>query len=339
MKNMENSKKYSTSNIVIFISSMILGGLNLFAYFCLFNITLLVNIVLISATVAVLILSVFMFAFKNFTWVRILFVCIVVEALFTWLYQLLIFLGYAEIFNSVEAMQTFIAGTGGWGIAVFMFIQFAQVVFIPIPSIVTTVAGAILFGPTLAMVLSLISIILASYVAFFMGRFLGDKVISWLVGRETCEKYSKLLYDKGKYLFFLMMAFPVFPDDMLCMIAGMTTMKLRFFTWTVLIARPLAIIPTCYLGGGTIIPYSGWGLIVWAILIVIMAVLFILSYKYQSNIEKFVIKLSEKMSRKHKKDAKLQKIDEKNVEKCEKTVQNHQNNANSIKNNDKNKNI
>jgi len=274
-----------------------------------------------------------MFVLKKFTWVRMIFICVGIEALFTWLYQLLIFLGYAEVFNSVEAMQEFIASTGAWGIVVFMFIQFAQVVFIPIPSVVTTVAGAILFGPTVAMILSLISIILASYVAFFIGRFLGDKVVSWLVGKETCDRYSKLLYDKGKYLFFLMMLFPVFPDDILCMIAGMTTMRLRFFTWTVLIARPLAIIPTCYLGGGTIIPYSGWGLIVWGILIIMMAVLFVLSYKYQSQIEKFVIKLSEKMSRKHKKDAKLQKNDVKNAKKCEKTMQKPLKIENTIKNN------
>jgi len=318
---MEINKKYSSADITILISSIILIGLNLYAYFGLFKIAEWLNICFISVTVILLILTILLFILKRFTWFRLIFVCIVMSTLFTWLYQLVIFLGYGGIFDSVDAMQNFIASTGAWGIAVFMFIQFAQVVFIPIPSVVTTVAGAILFGPTVAMILSLISIIFASYVAFFIGRFLGEKVVSWLVGKEVCEKYSKLLYDKGKYLFFLMMVFPIFPDDILCMVAGMTSMKTSFFSWTVFIARPLAIIPTCYFGGGAIIPFTGWGLIVWVILIVVMAVLFVLSYKYQNQIEKVVIVLSDKMTKKHKQNAKLQKNSVKNDEKSEKTVQ------------------
>ncbi len=77
-------------------------------------------------------------------------------------------------------------------------------------------------------------------------------------------------------------------------------MRLRFFTVTMLITRPLGIIPTCYLGSGTLIPYSGWGLIVWGILISLMVVLIVLSWKYQDRIEQFTSKISEKMSKKEK---------------------------------------
>ena len=218
------------------------------------------------------------------------------------MYGLCIILGYEEIFSNIESMQEYIRSTGAWGMVVFMLIQFLQATFIPIPGMITTIAGAVLFGPTTAMILSLIAILLASFVSFFIGRYLGEKVVVWMIGKESCEKYSKLLYEKGKYLFFLMQVFPFFPDDILCIVAGMTTMSLRFFTITMLIARPLAIIPTCYLGGGTIIPYSGWGLIVWGILIVFMIVLFILSYKYQNKIEQFVFKLTSKMSKKNNKN-------------------------------------
>ena len=204
------------------------------------------------------------------------------------------------MFSSTESIKAFIQSAGAWGIVVFFVIQFLQVVILPIPAALTTIAGALIFGPTTAMLVSLSAILLGSFVAFFIGRYLGEKVVVWIIGKEACEKYSKLLYEKGKYLFFLMMLFPFFPDDILCMIAGMTTMSLKFFTITVLIARPLAIIPTCYLGGGSIIPYSGWGLVVWGILIVLMVVLIFLSYKYQDKIEKFVLKMSDKISRKSK---------------------------------------
>ncbi len=294
--------KFSTSNIIILIVSLLILAANLFAYFYLFEIAEWLNICFIVGTFIVAIVITIFFALKKFALFRLTFLLTIFLAIFTWAYQTIVWLGYAEMFKSIEAIQELIAQTGAWGIAVFMLIQFLQVVILPIPSAITTVAGAIMFGPTLAMILSLISILIASYVAFFIGRFLGEKVVSFLIGKELCEKYSKLLYDKGKYLFFLMMLFPFFPDDILCMVAGMTTMKLSFFTFTMLISRPLAIIPTCYLGGGTIIPYSGWGLIVWGILIIIMIVLFILSYKYQAQIEKWVTNIASKITKKKNKD-------------------------------------
>ncbi len=211
--------------------------------------------------------------------------------------------GIEHIFKNIGAMQDFIESTGAWGMIVFVLIQFLQATFIPIPAMITTIAGSILFGPTLAMILSLIGIFAASYFSFFLGRIFGEKVISWIIGHEDFEKYSTMLYDKGKYTFFLMQIFPFFPDDILCLVAGTTKMSLKFFTITMLIARPIAIIPTCYLGSGTIIPYSGWGLIVWGILILLMVGLFIISIKYQKNIENFVVKLSQKFTKnKNKKD-------------------------------------
>lgn len=310
---METQRKYSVANIVLLISSIILTGLNLFAYFFLFDISEWLKICLIVASFLLVIISIIAFALRRFALFKTCFVTIVIIALFTWIYQLIIFLGYGELFESADAMQEFIASTGAWGMVVFCIIQFLQVVLIPIPAVVTTVAGVYLFGPTVTMFLSLFSIIIASYVAFFIGRFLGEKVVSWLIGKESCHKYSKLLYDKGKYLFFLMMLFPFFPDDILCMVAGMTTMRLSFFTWTMFIARPVAIIPMCYLAGGEIIPFSGWGLIVWGILIIIMLVLFVLSYKHQAKIESFIIRLSERITKKKGNKLQLQKIDNETI--------------------------
>ncbi len=296
-------EKYNKTNIILLGVMILCTLLNLFAYFGLGHFSGWIHITVITCSILALIVSVLLFIFRKFGWFRLFFIGIILVTFFTWGYELLVFCGYQEIFESVDAMKQFIQSTGAWGMVVFMLIQFLQVVILPIPSMITTITGAILFGPTTAMILSLVAIIIGSYVAFFIGRVLGEKVVSWMIGKEMCEKYSKLLYEKGKYLFFLMMIFPIFPDDILCMIAGITTMSVRFFSVTIFISRPLAIIPTCYLGGGTIIPYYGWGLIVWGIIIVIVTILFILCYKYQAQIEKFVIRISEKLSKGKKCDS------------------------------------
>jgi len=316
------------SDTILLIVSVVFVILNLLVYTKLSNITKWLNITLILSNLVLIIVMFILFSLESKEWFRTIFITLVIITIITWMYQIIVFLGYEQIFSSVESMQNFIKSTGAWGIVVFMLIQFAQATFVPIPAMITTIAGSIIFGPTIAMISSLCAILLASVVSFFVGRLLGEKVVGWIIGKEACEKYSKLLYEKGKYVFFLMQVFPFFPDDILCLVAGMTKMSFRFFFITMLIARPLAIIPTCYLGGGTIIPYSGWGLIVWGILIVLMIVLFMLSYKYQNKIEQFVVRVSQKFSRK-KENKTINQTSESSQDNLEKELELKQDNINS----------
>ncbi|MBR1925311.1 MAG: TVP38/TMEM64 family protein [Clostridia bacterium] len=316
------------SDITLLILSVVFVILNMLVYTKLSNITKWLNITLILSNLVLIIVMFILFSIENREWFRTIFITLVIITIITWIYQIVVFLGYEQIFSSVESMQNFIKSTGAWGIVVFMLIQFAQATFIPIPAMITTIAGSMIFGPTVAMISSLVAILLASIVSFFIGRLLGEKVVGWMIGKEACEKYSKLLYEKGKYVFFLMQVFPFFPDDILCLVAGMTKMSFKFFFITMLIARPLAIIPTCYLGGGTIIPYSGWGLIVWGTLIVLMIALFVLSYKYQNKIEQFVINFSSKFSKK-KETKTINKADGISQDNSKKELQPKQDNTNS----------
>ena len=57
---------------------------------------------------------------------------------------------------------------------------------------------------------------------------------------------------------------------------------------------------TCFLGSGTLIPFSGWGIPVWIVLVLIVAVLFFVCFKYQPQIENYIEKLATKFSKKSK---------------------------------------
>jgi uncharacterized membrane protein YdjX (TVP38/TMEM64 family) len=85
-----------------------------------------------------------------------------------------------------------------------------------------------------------------------------------------------------------MFILPFFPDDILCMVAGITAMSGVYFTVITFLVRPISIFVICYFGGGQIIPYSDWGLIVWPIILIIMAVLVFFTFKYHDKIDDFV---------------------------------------------------
>ena len=88
-----------------------------------------------------------------------------------------------------------------------------------------------------------------------------------------------------------MMLFPLFPDDILCVVAGMTNMSFKYFFWTNVIARALGVACTVFFGCGEIIPFSGWGLAVWGVLAIFVATLFYLSIKYQDKIDETINQL------------------------------------------------
>lgn len=204
--------------------------------------------------------------------------------------------GAWEEINSAEKIKNFILSLGFWGRLVFVLMQFLQVTFIPLPAAITTIAGALVYGPLEAALLSVAGIFLGSVFAFFLGRTFGRKLVEFMVGKETCQKWIKIL-SEGKYAFFVMMLLPIFPDDILCLVAGLTDMSWTFFGVTNLISRPIAIFMTCYLGSGSIIPYHGWGLAVWAVLVLIAIGVLVLSIVYRNQIENFMSNLFKKKTK------------------------------------------
>ena len=88
-----------------------------------------------------------------------------------------------------------------------------------------------------------------SLVAYFLGRLFGSKVLPWAIGQNKAEDISKLL-EKGKVAFFFMMLFPFFPDDLLCLLAGVSKMDFKFFILTNIVTRTLGLFCLCFIGGG-----------------------------------------------------------------------------------------
>ncbi len=209
------------------------------------------------------------------------------------IFLVLVLTGLWEELNSVSKLKDLILGLGFWGRFVFVVLQFLQVTFIPIPSPILIIAGSIIFGPFQASLLSFGGILLGSAVAFFLGRVFGRKLVAFMVGEESAKKWTKTL-SHGKFSFAVMMLLPFFPDDILCLVAGLTNMSWGFFMAVQFIARPIGILTTAYFSSGELIPYHGWGLIVWAVIIVAAFAVIYLSTKYSEQIENYLNKLFKK---------------------------------------------
>lgn len=225
--------------------------------------------------------------------IRTVIVLLAITLFLLLIYLILVWTGLWEKLNSVEKLKNLILSLGIWGRITFVAIQFLQVTFIPVPSPMLILAGSLIYGPLQAGLLSLAGILLGSGFAFFLGRTFGKKLVTFMVGEESQKKWTKLL-GECKYSFVIMMLLPCFPDDILCLVAGLTDMSWTFFMVTQFISRPIGIFSVSYLTSGEIIPYSGWGLVIWSVIIIASLTLIYLSIKYNRQIENFIKNLFKK---------------------------------------------
>ena len=186
--------------------------------------------------------------------------------------------GFIEVIRDKDRLEDYLERSGSWMSVLFILLQFSQVVLLPIPSTVTVVAGSALFGPFLGSVYSLIGIMLGSVVAFLIGRYAGYRVVAWIVGRETLDKWLLKIRGKDKLFLSAMFLLPVFPDDVLCFVAG-TFVHVRLAVSRRHLCRPC----TCHFSTSyaiSVIPFTTWwGLLIWAVFAVLIVLLFVVLYR------------------------------------------------------------
>lgn len=215
---------------------------------------------------------------------KLIFMSYLLLAFFAVVWFVLLKTGFMDNVRDKESLEAYLKEKGSWMGVAFISLQFLQVVILPIPSFITVAAGTALFGPLLSSVYSLIGILLGSVVAFLIGRFIGHRAVAWLVGEETLKKWLKKVKGKDKLLLSAMFLLPIFPDDILCFVAGISSMSFWFFFAVIGISRIVAIFTTCY--SVSLIPFNTWwGITLWVIFFVGVAILIAFLYKRTDRIE------------------------------------------------------
>lgn len=195
--------------------------------------------------------------------------------------------------DTVDELRAIIESVGSWWAPVlFIVLQILQVCLLPIPGVLTVGAGVLAFGPELACVYSYIGIMIGSLISFWIGRVLGYRVAAWIAGKETLDKWLQKIKGRDRMLLTAMFLLPLFPDDVLCIVSGLTTMSWLYFIVMQLITRAVSVVTTAFSLNGDIIPYDTlWGIIVWICIGIAIIALFILIWKKGDKFEKWFFSL------------------------------------------------
>lgn len=162
-----------------------------------------------------------------------------------------IFLLLFEIVFSIKGVVDFFSGmitssNGVWVYISIWIIMFLQCTILNIPalailSLSVNIGIDVLGWKYLAVVI--LAYMCGCILAYWLGRWFGTKAVRWCAGsEEDFDKWSSYLNTKGKKWYFLTILLPIFPDDILCLVAGATHFKFRTYVVYNLIGRSVGLI-------------------------------------------------------------------------------------------------
>lgn len=193
--------------------------------------------------------------------------------------------GWIKYFEDTDSLLELIRRYDSYAVLIFVAVQFAQVTILPLPATLTTIAGFTVFGVGETLLYSSAAIIAGSMVAFAAGRTFGVRLAVWLCGAKSVAKYRELLKGRETLLLYAMFLLPIFPDDLLCVIAGLGSMSYRSFGVMMLITRPVGVLWTAAVYKGAVnIPANAAGIAVWAAIALVTVAVFAVLYKYGEKI-------------------------------------------------------
>jgi uncharacterized membrane protein YdjX (TVP38/TMEM64 family) len=140
--------------------------------------------------------------------------------------QFMALLDAQDFENSKNTIKNFFESYGAWGQVVFIGVQILQVFFAPIPGQLTGFLGGFLFGFWQGLFLTTLGLAIGSFLAIGLSRLLRDYLVQRFVPKSILEKFDYLIDKGGLMTFFMIFLLPVFPDDAVCFIAGLTRLSL-----------------------------------------------------------------------------------------------------------------
>lgn len=183
--------------------------------------------------------------------------------------------------GDLQQLRAYIQSFAPWSALVFFLLQLTSVIVAPIPSNLMATVGGMCFGFVMGGAITLSAVILGSTITFSLARILGQSWAEHIIGEKLSPKYRTLIERKRDSFLALAFLFPFFPDDLLCILAGLTEIPTKRFILIILFTRPWGLLFAA--GLGSYLP----SIPQWALPLVAIGgvLLFVLGLKYGDRVE------------------------------------------------------
>lgn len=158
-----------------------------------------------------------------------------------------------------EAVIAYLQAYGAWGPILLTTIIALQVVIATIPGHVFMIAGGYLYGFPTAFLITFVSTVVTSQLAFALARSFGRPIVHRLAPRKLIDRWEETARRQGFVFFLFAFILPIFPSDLMCYIAGLTLISPRRFLAANALGRlPCAALMALIGSHGLELPARAW---------------------------------------------------------------------------------
>jgi len=141
-----------------------------------------------------------------------------------------------------------LAGLGWYAPLAFVALQTIQVIVAPVPGQVLGGVGGYLFGAPLGVTYSMIGVTAGSSLVFGLSRRFGRPYVERVVDPDRLAQWDAFFERSGVLGLFGLFLLPTFPDDLLCVVAGLAEVRPRTFVALVVVGRTPSFLAAAYVG-------------------------------------------------------------------------------------------
>jgi len=158
-----------------------------------------------------------------------------------------------------DAIAAYLGEYGALGPVVLAIILGLQVFLAVIPGHAFIVAGGYIYGLLWGVVITQISTVVASQLAYLLARKAGRPFVERMAPADVINKWNKMAEKQGGLFFFFALILPIFPNDLMCFIAGLSSVSpKKFFVANFWGRLPCSIFITLIGSHGFEMPIQFW---------------------------------------------------------------------------------
>lgn len=153
-----------------------------------------------------------------------------------------------RIWLDPEVLEGLVDRVGPWGPLVVVAAEALQVILAPIPGQGVGLTAGYMYGTGLGMLLCTIGLLIGTYIAMWLSRVLGRPLVERFVSPERLARIDDYTERRGPLAFFIIFLLPFLPDDVTCLLAGLSPLPLHSLLLLALVGRSPGLYASVWLG-------------------------------------------------------------------------------------------
>ena len=154
-----------------------------------------------------------------------------------------VFIASSPYFKEGGGFGELLKSMGIFGPLLFLLLQISQTIYPIIPGGLHNVIGDVIYGHFGGFLLNCTGMVIGSCINFFLGKRFGSSFIKAFLSDKQYDHYIAKMNDGPGFRRLLKIGFvaPIFPDDIFCMITGMSNITFKEFVKIVVLYRPASL--------------------------------------------------------------------------------------------------